>query len=394
MKTAAGKRLIYGGVVLCVLAFALPANPESPAPDFSLHLLDGGAFKLSEQKGKVVVIDFWATWCGPCMRSLPGMSELEKQFKNKNVVFLGVSKDWPGQEDKVKQTLDKFDIGYACGIDVDNIASDYGVHGIPCVIVIGRNGMIQARLVGYSKSQHEKLKAAVESALGGQSNAVGAEPSMEDRPRKIQPAVLNEKFFLKKWESKEGIKPGPSFSNEKMAFRFPSSSYLVRSANEMVAFDASSGARIGSVSLADGDFENQELQRISEFFYLRNPAGNVLVSVTKKVGIRDPKSGKMDLRQKKTVLAGYNQEGKIIWDRAMEGTFVRSGYGLPVWANRDVLLLTAANRFILVDADGKEILDQVIGNLDRLEISDRDNNGVPEFYVIGERITCYELKLK
>ncbi len=392
MEAMDRKRSFCGAVVLCVLAFALPAKSESQAPDFSLDLLDGGTFKLSDQKGKVVVIDFWATWCGPCMRSLPGMSELEKQFKNKNVVFLGISRDQEGQEDKVKQTLEKFDIGYACGIDVDNIAADFNVRGIPCVLVIDPNGMIQSRLVGYSESQHEKLKEAIESLAGSRANVAGTNQNLEEHPPQAPSTVLNENFFVKKWENKENIEPAPSSANDKFAFRFPSRYYLVRSANEILWFDASNGRRLGSVPLSGNTVTDPKNRLNRDFLYMRDPSGDVLVSVKNELGDRDPRTGKRDARQRKTVLIGYNRGGKVIWIRGVDGILMKSGNVLPVSANKDAFLLFGGTRFILFDSAGKEILNQDIAAADRLEISDRDNNGMPEFYVIGKRIACYELK--
>src|SRR5690348_11728300 len=93
-----GAIVLLVGVALTVLVFGFAlvcqqqGRPtQGPAPDFTLTTFDGKPFKLSDQVGKVVVINFWASWCGPCRDEAPALESLWEQYKGKDVVFLGVT---------------------------------------------------------------------------------------------------------------------------------------------------------------------------------------------------------------------------------------------------------------------------------------------------------------
>lgn len=135
------------------------------APDFELKLLDGELFTLSAHRGHVVVIDFWATWCGPCVGALSDMRDLSMTFTDTNVVFVGVSRDGPGQEKAVMKMLKEKEITYSNGIDIQNLAAVYGVHGIPNVLVIDREGIIQSRQVGFGSSSAQDLEKEIRKCL-------------------------------------------------------------------------------------------------------------------------------------------------------------------------------------------------------------------------------------
>ena len=135
------------------------------APDFELTLLDGETFRLSDHAGQVVVIDFWATWCGPCVRALPHMRELAETFADEEFVMVGVSRDRPGSEQQVRRVLEQHEITYPNGIDVANIAREYGVRGIPNVVLIDRNGIVRSRKVGFSAASARALEAEIREKL-------------------------------------------------------------------------------------------------------------------------------------------------------------------------------------------------------------------------------------
>ncbi len=130
------------------------------APDFELTLLDGESFRLSEQRGKVVLLDFWATWCPPCVESLPWLQDMYEEFGGDDIVFLGVSVDSAGMETRVKRMLDRFNITYPSGINEDgDIALEYGAFSIPTIILIDRDGVIRHQKIGFHPQGMEELKA-------------------------------------------------------------------------------------------------------------------------------------------------------------------------------------------------------------------------------------------
>ncbi len=133
-----------------------------PAPDFTLDTPEGTPMSLSSLKGKVVLIDFWASWCGPCRRENPHMVELYKELSPKGVEFFGVSLD----EDREKWLKAIEDDGliwkHVSDLKGWNSAASklYGVNGIPCTYLIDQNGVIVA-----TKVFGDELKAEIEKLL-------------------------------------------------------------------------------------------------------------------------------------------------------------------------------------------------------------------------------------
>jgi thiol-disulfide isomerase/thioredoxin/protocatechuate 3,4-dioxygenase beta subunit len=134
----------------------------SVPPDFTGKLLDGGSFALSDHFGKVVAIDFWATWCGPCMAVMPQMKELHENYKNSNdVAFITVSLDQDAEalRTAMKEHGIEFPVIYQDRDSSQAIASAFGVSGIPASFVIGRNGRFAS-----DRIHGAQLAAAVEEA--------------------------------------------------------------------------------------------------------------------------------------------------------------------------------------------------------------------------------------
>ncbi len=127
---------------------------NKPAPDFKLKAADGKEVKLSDFKGKVVIIDFWATWCGPCKASFPGMQKLVDYYSNNNnVVFLFVN-TWERVDNKIKNAKDfitknNYKFPYLL-IDAENKAvTSYKVEGIPTKFIVDPKGNIRFKDVGF-----------------------------------------------------------------------------------------------------------------------------------------------------------------------------------------------------------------------------------------------------
>lgn len=128
-----------------------------PAADFTLPTLEGKPFKLSEAKGKVVLLNFWATWCGPCKAEIPSFVELQQQYKN-DLLVVGLSVDDPADKAKVFATEYKINYPVVLGLGHDDIQDAYGpIYGIPASFLISRDGKVCKRHLGIApKAQFER----------------------------------------------------------------------------------------------------------------------------------------------------------------------------------------------------------------------------------------------
>ena len=144
-----------------------------PAPDFKLDLLEGGEFELAAFKDKkIVILDFWATWCGPCRSALPILAQVAEQYKSKDVILRAV--DLREQPEKIRTYLKTTDFPLTILLDKDgSIAKLYGVTGIPQTVIVGKDGIVQAVHVGYSPEVKQTLQQNLDTLLGGGSLFTG-----------------------------------------------------------------------------------------------------------------------------------------------------------------------------------------------------------------------------
>lgn len=142
-----------------------PGEGEA-APDFTGTTLEGQTIELSDLRGKVVVLDFWATWCGPCVQAMPHMEELATEFAGEGLVVLGVNQDRPNAEDQVRSFVADRGVSFTQVMDPDhNIGSKYQVRAIPRTVVIGPEGKIRHSHEGYTPESAAALRAKVEALL-------------------------------------------------------------------------------------------------------------------------------------------------------------------------------------------------------------------------------------
>jgi peroxiredoxin len=157
MKTL---RLLTAVVAAIFFFRPVPAEPvtPTPAPDWELRDVDGKPVNFSQFKGKVVMLDFWATWCGPCRSEIPGYVKLQDKYKDKGLVIIGVSLDQEGPK-VVKKFIDDFHLNYQIVMGDDAVVEAFGgVDGIPTTFIIDRTGKIRDKKVGAMETaEYEKV---------------------------------------------------------------------------------------------------------------------------------------------------------------------------------------------------------------------------------------------
>jgi thiol-disulfide isomerase/thioredoxin len=133
-------------------------------PEFDLARLDGGSLKSSDLKGKVTVIDFWATWCESCIPEIPHYNELRKKYAGKGVEILGFTMD-SGSADDIRPKAAEFKIEYPLIISDDKVAEGLGIPGYPTTFVIAQDGTVYKRYIGALPGKQEKLEKDIETLL-------------------------------------------------------------------------------------------------------------------------------------------------------------------------------------------------------------------------------------
>lgn len=142
---------------------AVNAQVLQEAPDFTLPDLNGESFNFSELKGKVIILDFWATWCPPCRAEIPHFISLYSRYKEQGLEIVGVALD-EGGDKTVKSFAEDFGINYPILIGNSEVADAYGgIRGIPTTFIIDRKGRIIEKFVGYRDK--EVFESAIQKLL-------------------------------------------------------------------------------------------------------------------------------------------------------------------------------------------------------------------------------------
>lgn len=135
----------------------------APAPDFVLPDMTGKPVRLSDFRGKVVLLEFWTTWCPPCKLAIPELNDLYTKYKDSNLVILSVSMD----EDIgiVKDFMEEYEILFPVLFDDKGIFENFGVYTIPTALVIDEEGMVLEHHMGYAPGIFEELLEKVKDRL-------------------------------------------------------------------------------------------------------------------------------------------------------------------------------------------------------------------------------------
>lgn len=136
------------------------------APDFSLPLIGkAGRLSLADQRGKVVLISFWASWCGPCRVEMPALDKAWPSYKGKDVAFIGVSVD--DNPEAAERFLEAIPVGFPSLIDTrgDVSGDSWRVSSLPTTVVLDRRGVVRARHLGYTPRQLQQSLNLIDDLL-------------------------------------------------------------------------------------------------------------------------------------------------------------------------------------------------------------------------------------
>jgi len=157
-------------VIAVMLAAALGTSSASalekgaPAPQFDLQGLDG-AVKLAKLQGKVVYVDFWASWCGPCRQSFPWMNEMQAKYGARGLQVVGVNVDANNAD--ARQFLAATPARFTIGFDPQGATPrSYGIKGMPSSVLIGPDGKVLLEHSGFRDADRAELESKIQSALG------------------------------------------------------------------------------------------------------------------------------------------------------------------------------------------------------------------------------------
>jgi len=130
------------------------------ASDFTLKTLDGQEITLSKLKGKAVLLDFWATWCGPCRESIPHLIQIYKTNQANGLEVIGISVD-KGDTDTVRNFVKSMEIPYPIAIATEEVVRSYGVTSLPTTVFVDKEGKIREKLLGFSSAIANTIAARV-----------------------------------------------------------------------------------------------------------------------------------------------------------------------------------------------------------------------------------------
>jgi thiol-disulfide isomerase/thioredoxin len=148
-----------------------------PAPDFTLELLDGKKFHLAEQKGKIILLDFWATWCGPCLNAMPQVEEVAREFQDRDVQLIAVNL----QEDakQITAMLERHNLHPTVALDRDGVVAErYAANAIPQTVVIDKEGKLVRLFVGGGPHLGDQLRQSLNAVI----DPAAAPPASVEKP--------------------------------------------------------------------------------------------------------------------------------------------------------------------------------------------------------------------
>ena len=156
--------LLAATIGVWAVAYAAPIAPGALAPDFTLRTLDGPNLRLQEQRGRVVLVNFWATWCAPCRQEMPHLSKLYDKYGSSGFVLLGVNVD-----DDTKNAVElatKLGLKFPVSLDSDKKVSRlYDLSAMPSTVLIDREGKVRFVHRGYKEGYENTYDQQIRGLL-------------------------------------------------------------------------------------------------------------------------------------------------------------------------------------------------------------------------------------
>jgi thiol-disulfide isomerase/thioredoxin len=173
-------------LVLCAVCCAGPGMPVATHaedevrrinPGFEVHLFDNTMIGIGDIEGRIAVIDFWATWCKPCMAEVPDYNDFYREYKDKGVVFLALAVD-SGKEEKVLEAARRFNMEYPAGAPSKKEIKTIGnIRAFPTTWIVSPEGEIVREFVGVIPEKHEVIREMVDELLAEASHPGEGHPN-------------------------------------------------------------------------------------------------------------------------------------------------------------------------------------------------------------------------
>jgi peroxiredoxin len=137
-----------------------------PAPQYAAMSLKGDSVSLAALRGKVVLMNVWATWCGPCRKEIPELRAIHSAYKGKGLEVIGISVDADGSDESIRSFLEEFKMDYTVWRDpYETVQATFRMAGVPTTFVIDRQGVLRWRSTGAIEPGDSTLTRAIEAAL-------------------------------------------------------------------------------------------------------------------------------------------------------------------------------------------------------------------------------------
>ena len=377
---------------------------DRPAPAIEMPLVDGKSWRLADQTGRVVVLDFWSTGCRPCRRALPELAALAKEFADQEVVFAGVGLDPASCKDKIAELARENETPYAMGYGAVQAGRAYEVRAIPCLVVVDRAGVVRGRLVGFSTTGQEVLRQSIQRLLANQPPPLASRTGAAREAQIVSgsrygrmPApttIPDPRFFRLKWKQATGAAPVRTIASEWLEYRITPRHIVVNLGKSLDIFNAADGSRVKTVPLPPEALQPEEWGAAPAFVYLRNGNSGLLLGCKTVYEVTPIPSGGRSIRSIGTKWMAVAEDGSLLWirDGEKDQSNVSVLQALPAGERRDMAFVNSWNRFQILDSRGRTVVEQTLSNggerwLFRMAA---DGAGI-EAVVIGPDLACYDV---
>jgi peroxiredoxin len=154
------------GASLCLPGIALAVAAQQEAPDFTLKSLEGSNLRLDEYKGQVVLINFWATWCGPCRQELPLLDRIHQRYQDAGFAVLGINVEGNEKTAEAEAMITKAGVTFPVLVDEgQHISEMYSLEAMPTSVVVDRDGVVRYIHRGYKPGDEAKYLEVVKQLI-------------------------------------------------------------------------------------------------------------------------------------------------------------------------------------------------------------------------------------